>query len=588
MDNFFQNLGLTVAGFLPSLLAGIVILVVGWLVATLLSRLVANLLHRTTLDDRVAGMLQGGSPDRFPIERWISRAVFWIIMLFVIVAFLNTINLGGISGPLDDLLTRVMAFIPGLLGAAVLLLIAFVVATALRLIITRVISASGLSRRLTENADMNVDARGRSQIGQSIGNVVFWLVLLLFLPAVLDALQLDGVLAPVQTMVNDILGFLPNLLGAALIVVAGYLLARIIRQIVTNLLAGIGIDRLGAQVGVQPAAAVSDVESGVSGGGFRLSNVIGTVVFVLVLIPIVIAALNVLNIPAISTPAANMLTSFLNALPNIFAAVILLGIAFFVARIVGRFVAGLLANLGFDRLFTWLGVQPEASVARVSGTAASATAAVTGRTTPSQIVGGLVTVAIILFAAMEAANLLGFEALTTLISAFIVIAGNILFGLIIFALGMWLANAADRMIRNSDMQSAGLLATAARIAILIFAASLALGQMGIAGSIVNLAFGLLLGAVAVAVAIAFGLGGRDVAGRLLERWQDDIRNNPGGIIPATGAKREPRGPMPGAGLAGDSEIIPPTGSDFSDDPYGHRPGEVPPVEPDDDDPRPVM
>jgi hypothetical protein len=138
-------------------------------------------------------------------------------------------------------------------------------------------------------------------------------------------------------------------------------------------------------------------------------------------------------------------------------------------------------------------------------------------------VGYIVTVAILLFAAMEAANLLGFEGLAVLISGFIAAAGNVLVGLLVLAIGLYLANLADRLIRNTGSSQANVLAPAARIAIIVFSAALALRQMGLGEDIVNLAFGLLLGAVAVAAAIAFGLGGREVAADALDRWRNRIR-----------------------------------------------------------------
>lgn len=575
----FENLGETLSVYLPTILAAVAILVIGWLIAFAISKLVERLLNRTTLDDRVANMMQGDpAAQRLPIERWIALAVFWLIMLGVIVAFLNTINVPAITGPLNDLLGSFLAFLPGLLGAAVLLLIAFVIASILKVVITRVISASGLSRRLSETADVAADERGRMQIGETIGNVAFWLVFLLFLPAVLDALNLQGMLTPVNEMVNGILGFLPNLLGAALVLVVGWLIARIIRSIVTNLLAGVGVDRIGAAAipttGTAAAAATAPPAAG------RLSNLIGTIVFVLVLIPVIIAALNVLDIPAVSQPAANMLTNFLNALPNIFAAILLVGIAYFVARIVGNFVASLLTGIGFDRIFAWMaaGVTPGqiSARARPAGPAARTAAEeaarpgepMPGRVTPSKIVGYIVTVGILLFAVMEAANLLGFEALTLLLSQFIVSLVNILFGLIIFGIGLYLGNLAYRTIYHSGMSQAPALAQAARLAIIVFATALALREMGIAESIVNLAFGLLLGAIAVAIALAFGLGGREVAGRTLERWQAEARE--GRLIPATG--RPPVDP--------DEVLGPPsttTGPTGTTGPGVLRPDDEPPV-----------
>src|SRR5512133_2021968 len=221
MPKSLTALWVTLAAFLPNLLAAILVLVIGWLVALAISKLVEGLLRRTTLDDRIAGMLHGGQPERVPAEHTIALVVFWLIMLFVILIFLQTLNLGAISTPINALLTQVLTFVPRLLAAGALLLVAVVLATILRLVITRILSASGISQRLSENAQ--VDSRNRITIGQTIGNVVFWLVILLFLPAILGALNLQGILAPVQAMVNEILGTLPNILAAALILVVGWL-----------------------------------------------------------------------------------------------------------------------------------------------------------------------------------------------------------------------------------------------------------------------------------------------------------------------------------------------------------------------------
>jgi hypothetical protein len=197
-------------------------------------------------------------------------------------------------------------------------------------------------------------------------------------------------------------------------------------------------------------------------------------------------------------------------------------------------------------------------------TGGSAAGAMRG-TRPSDIVGWVVLVAILLFAVLQASQMLGFAALTALISQFIVSAWNILFGLIIFGIGLWLSTAAYRMIRNTGANNANILATAARVAILVFAAALALRQMGIAESIVNLAFGLMLGAVAVAAAIAFGIGGRDIAGQMLERWRNQVRdsaNRPNPPIPQTGGGTDI---MPPSSHQGPSSDYPSQPSDHPDD-----------------------
>jgi hypothetical protein len=99
-----------------------------------------------------------------------------------------------------------------------------------------------------------------------------------------------------------------------------------------------------------------------------------------------------------------------------------------------------------------------------------------------------------------------------------VFGGRILFGFIILGIGLYLANLASKAIETSGSAQVGLLSTIARVVILLFAGSIAIRHMGLANEIIQLAFGLTLGAIAVAAAIAFGIGGRDVAARKLEEW----------------------------------------------------------------------
>ncbi len=488
----------TLWSYLPNALGALAILVGGWLAALLVAAIVRRVLRRTTIDDKIAAFIWGEEEveaGRIDVERWAGKAVYYLIMLFVIVAFLQAFNLTTVAEPINQLLNQILAYLPLLLSAAVLLLIAWGIASGLRLIIFRLLKTAKLDERLTSQAD--IEAPEQISMSNTIGNVVYWLVFLLFLPAVLGALELQGLLAPVEGMVDEILGILPDILGAGMIMLVGWLAARIVRKIVTNLLVGVGADRLGDQTGL--AAAL---------GGQQLSNVIGMIVYVLILIPVAIATLDVLQIPAVTEPASQMLTTILNALPAIFGALLLIGIAYFVARIVGTFVTNFLNGIGFDRVLSWIGVGDEV---------------VEGRRTPSEIVGYLAIVAIMIFAVIEASNMLGFTILADIVSKFLVAAGGVLLGLVIFGMGLYLARLAHRVIRDAGGSQAHILAPVARIAIIVFSGALALRQMGFADDIVNLAFGLLLGAIAVAAALAFGLGSREIASRELERWLENLR-----------------------------------------------------------------
>jgi hypothetical protein len=211
-----------------------------------------------------------------------------------------------------------------------------------------------------------------------------------------------------------------------------------------------------------------------------------------------------------------MLNTILNAIPNVFAATLLLAIAYAVGRVVATLVSGLLAGLGFDRLPARLGV---GGVAPAGGRA------------PSEVAGSVVLVLVMLFASMEAAELLGFGALAALIAQFMIFLGHVLLGLVVLGIGLYLANQAHAAVLGSGVAGARLLATAARAAILVLAGTMALREMGLGEEVITLAFGLTLGAIAVAAALAFGLGGRAVAGRELETWVDEAKSRGGGPTP---------------------------------------------------------
>jgi hypothetical protein len=98
------------------------------------------------------------------------------------------------------------------------------------------------------------------------------------------------------------------------------------------------------------------------------------------------------------------------------------------------------------------------------------------------------------------------------------LASSVLFGAIIIALGILLANILAAASRREGKPSSEIISTMVRWGVIALATAVGLSFMGLANNIIALAFGLILGAVAVAVAIAFGVGGRDAAKRMLDRW----------------------------------------------------------------------
>lgn len=481
--------------YLPMLLGALLILILGWLAAYLISRLVRAALRRTTIDNRIVSWVRGEESETPDIEPAIGRIVFWFVMIFVFIAFFNALKLAAVTEPLQNMVESILGALPNVVKATVLLLVAWLLATGLRLVVRKGLDTVGLDQRL--GGEM-VDSTGEKQIpvSQTLSETVYWLIFLLFLPAVLGALRMEGLLTPVQDMVAKLVGFVPNLFGAAVIFLVGWFIAKILRRIITSLLSAAGLDSLGDRAGLDQAL-----------GSRKLSSLIGLLVYTLILIPVLISALGALELDDITRPASQMLDQILGALPNLFGAALILGIAYVISRMVAGLVSNVLNAAGFDRLLGRLGLSFK------GGEGSTATGSV--------LVGHLVVVAVMLFATVEALGLLAFEELAALVSSFIVFFFNVLLGVVIFGLGVYLANLAARAILASGQS--GLLATVARVAILVLAGAMALRQMNVAEDIINMAFGLILGAAAVAAAIAFGMGGRDLARQELERWNEDLK-----------------------------------------------------------------
>ena len=478
---------------LINLLSALGVLIVGWIVARLIAWGVFRLLKRFNVDNKLAGAI-ADEEDKAPevkIEKWVSSAVFYLLMLFVLIAFFQTLQLTAVSASLSALLDQLLAAAPQIIGALLILLVAWLIATIARMLIRRVLQMSKFDERISEQAEVD----DKVSVSDSLANGVFWLVFLLFLPAVLNTLGMQGLVEPVQGVVDQFLGAIPNIFAAAIIFVVGWFIARIVRQIVTNLLSATRLDSFGEQVGLGATEQ-------------PLSKIVGSIVYVLVLIPAVIASLNALKIEALSSPAVTMLTTVLNAIPAFFGAVIVLAVAYFAGKLVSGLVTNLLKGIGFDSLLEKLGFTVERKE---------------GQRTLSDVVGLLVLVAVMLLAAIEAADILGLGILATMIADFTAFGGQVLLALVIFGFGIYLANLARSVIVAASGEGSAFTANLARIAILVFAAALALQQLGIASEIVNLAFGILIGAIGIAAALAFGLGSREIAGKQVEEWLKQMK-----------------------------------------------------------------
>ncbi len=482
-----------VSTYVPNLLAGLAILVIGWLLALLIASIVGGILGRSKLEEALIDSF-GEQESSIALPKRVKSLTFYIIMLFVLVAFFQSLGLTLITEPLNELLNEIFAYLPRILAATGLLLVAWLIATLVKKLLNTVFEKSNLDKKLCDKTGNKDGIR----LSASISETVYWLIFLLILPVVLNTLSLNSVLGPVNDMFSKFLGHIPNIFSAGVILIVGWFVARIVQRLTTNLLGSIGADGFCDNMGFGKAI-----------GENKISDIIGLIVYVLILFPVLISALDALSLDAIAQPATNMLNTIFSAFPMIFAALIMLAIAVFVGRLTASLVENLLSSVGFDKLISLIGIK-ENKLTK-------------GQAAPSHVIGNLTLIGVLLFATMEAFNMIGLSAISGLLNQFILFAGQILMGLIILIAGLILSNIAAQAIRSTVATNSDLLAMVARVAILILTGAMGLREMGFASEIVNLTIGIFFGAIGVSAALAFGLGCQDIASKSVSKWLDSLK-----------------------------------------------------------------
>ncbi len=475
-----QTLGMQ---FIVPLVVILIGLLLAWVVARIGAFLMRRALSALKLDDRVSSSLG----TKTEVAKWVSSLTFWILFVVVIwqlaigaQRFAGIDATAAVSTPLGNLLS---VWLGRLVNVGVFLLVAWLVAALLKFLVVRVLNMTQLDQWLGEKVVKGKTANTNDAIGRS----VFWLTFLVFMPSVLGALGLGETADSVEVLVNQLISYIPGVIGAIIILVLGALLARILRQIVTGFLESVGADGVGERVGLSKSKNTQS-----------LSVLLGTVTYVLVLVPVVVQALNTLGLPVISQVGTQVLGSVTGIILSALGAGVILSIAYYVAKFVADIASSLLAGIGINRLPAALGFKAAKGPAL------------------SDMLGYVVLVAVMLIAIQGTAQSIGLTTISVLVGSLMSFAGNVLLGVAIFLAGIYFANIASDVILSTGGDDASFLANIARWAILIFVAGIALSQAGVtlAGSVIQIIFA----AIGVAAALAFGLGGREAAAKQIEKW----------------------------------------------------------------------
>ncbi|WP_084625667.1 mechanosensitive ion channel [Salinimicrobium xinjiangense] len=380
---------------------------------------------------------------------------------------------------LENIGDRIAYFLPNLLGALLVLLIGWLIAKAIKAMVVKLLRRTSWDERIFGGD--NID-----DTNVFVGNIFYYLIMIIVLLIALEVLGISEVLAPLENMLNEFLLFIPNLIGALLIGFIGYVLAKFVANLVH--IGGGLIDRMVDKTGFK------DTD--------RLVNILRKLVFIIIFIPFLIQAFNTLRLDAISEPANDILYGFTELIGEIVIAALIIIVFVWGGKYLANFLEDLFKSMGLDR------TAEKIQIDNMIGAGQSL----------SKLVANLIYFFLVFFGIITAVEILGLSRLTEILHQILEITGQILFGLVILAVGNYIS----LLIYNTMTRSSKnhFIAGVIRWASLALFIAIALRTMGIANEIVELAFGLILGAIAVAVALSYGLGGREAAG---EHFRDIIQ-----------------------------------------------------------------
>lgn len=367
--------------------------------------------------------------------------------------------------------------------AVLLLLLAFITAGVVKSLVVKLFTKTKLNVLLKQTDNTNE----KEKSVDFIGKLVHLLVFLLFVPGIFESLGMREVSSPILNLLNTLWGYLPNILAAVLVLWVGFFIARLVRELLLPVFGRMKVDTLQGKAGIQ----VSDAG--------KLSNTLAYIVYVLILIPVIIAALQVLNIEAVSAPAIRMLDTIFTFIPNILAALVIIIIGCMVAKFSGNIVENLIASAGFDsKLKEHLDEKANNFVL-------------------SKVIGETVHIIMVVFFIVESFSVIHLSVLTNIGNAIIGYMPYILASALILLACYVCDGLAGKALSKGNHT---VLAMVSRVAIYTVGIFMVLSELGIAKEIVNTAFILIIAALATAFAISFGIGGRDFAGNALKKLSD--------------------------------------------------------------------
>jgi len=391
-----------------------------------------------------------------------------------------------------DQLSQHLSFLPawavGPVIALLTIVIGYFISKIAAALVAGGINRTGLGRKAKTTG---------GNIGKSLSKAVFWVLWLIFILMGLSQFPLlSNQLGFLNGMMENIFSYLPQLAIGGFVLAVGILLSRVVKEALTSTLEAAQVDNLVSRFGL-----TGDAEDGTPSTSLSKSS--GVLAAAVVTIIAATTAIGIWDIPGVSGPVSELLNTILGYIPRIIGAAIILGIFVFIGRFVSNLAKSTLPALGVDNSLS--------SLASLDGEGSNFV--------PSNVIANVGFIGVALMGLTAAMKALGIPELTNVFNTLLEVGGRVVLGAVIIGAGLFIANFVSKIVTQTSGDLAGKIIKYATMIIVTF---MGLETMQLGEGIVDTAFRYSVMAAAVAAgvggAIAFGLGGREWAGKKLQEW----------------------------------------------------------------------
>lgn len=319
MDQLTQHLGFLPAWAVGPIIAAITI-IVGYFIAKIAAAIVAGGINRTGLGRKAK--VSGGN-----IGKSLAKAVFWVVWLIFILMGLGQFPMVSESlAPIKGMMTNIFDYVPQLLTGGGVLAVGLMLAKVVKEALSSTLEAAQVDNLASRFGMSNASEDGTpsTSLARSLGGLVAAIVTIIFAVTAIGIWDIPGVSEPVSNVLNIILGYIPRIIGAAVILGVFVFIGRFVSNLAKSTLPALGVDK-----------SLSTVAS-LDGEGSTVvpSNIIATVGFVGIVLMGLTAAMKALGIPELT----NVFNTLLEVGGRVVLGAVIIGAGLFIANFVSQLV----------------------------------------------------------------------------------------------------------------------------------------------------------------------------------------------------------------------------------------------------------